>query len=357
MKICYLGENISVHNQKWIKALSSHEGVEVHVITFDRGVKFEGVKYYYLKEYTSGRLNYLLNISRVRKLVRQIMPDLLHAHYATSYGFMGACCNFHPFIITGWGADIFDTSREVIVKHLLKFAFRKADAITVLSEITKKEIAGLTKKYVHLVPFGVDTTLFRPAVKILQPGIFRIGTIRTLSEKYGVEFLVRAFAKLSAKYPHTYLEIVGDGGLRKSLETLCDELQVSERVRFYGFVNQQTDFEKYYSILSQFDVFVIPSVLHSETFGVACVEAGACGIPVIASDVGGLPEVIRHGETGFIVSPGNPEAIVQAVEKLIVDKELRISMGKAGREYVLENYDWEKCVLKMLSLYSSLINH
>jgi glycosyltransferase involved in cell wall biosynthesis len=353
MKVCYLGENGSVHNQKWIQALSARKDIELHVLTFSRGVLFEDAEYHFLKSYTGGRADYLLNLPRVRSLVRQIGPDVLHAHYATSYGFMGACSQFHPYVITGWGADIFDTAKNPLMKRLLQYSFGKADAITVLSGITRREISKLTDKEVELIPFGVDTGKFTPAVKT-NPDKITIGTIRTLSSKYGVEYLIRAFARLYPLYPHVHLEIVGDGELRGSLTALAQTLGVSDRVTFHGFISQQNDFDKYYSILSQLDIFAILSILDSESFGVASVEAGACGLPVVATNVGGLPEVVVDGKTGIIVAPRDVEAASLALEKLIADRSLRESMGRAGRENVLQNYDWKNCVQKMIDLYASL---
>lgn len=353
MKICYLGENGSVHNQKWIKALALIPEIKLHVITFDRGVIFENADYHFLKTYTGNRTDYLLNMPRLKSLVKSIQPDVLHAHYATSYGFMAASTGFHPLIITGWGADIFDTSKNLFMNRLLRYSFRKADAITVLSEITKKEIAKLTDKNVELIPFGVETDKFIPAPKS-DSNLLRIGTIRTLSEKYGVEYLIRAFALVAKKYPQIVLDIVGDGELMDKLVALTLELGVADKVVFHGFISQQKEFDKYYSILSQLDIFAILSVLDSETFGVASVEAGACGIPVIASNVGGLTEVIRDGITGLIVPPKDVMKTAEAIEKLITDKQLRESMQLAGRKFVMENYDWKKCVGKMMDLYASL---
>ena len=354
MKICYLGENVSVHNQKWIKALSKLESIDLHVITFNRGVKFDNVVYHYLKEYTKSKADYILNIPRVKTIVQNINPDILHAHYASSYGYIGSCCNFHPFIITGWGADIFDSTKNPILKKIIKRSFCKADALTVLSKITLEEMKKLTDKKVELIPFGVDTSKFVPNNE-KQDKIIRIGTVRSLRVKYGVEYLIRAFALLYDKFPQITLEIVGEGELRKSLEDLCNSLGVADRVSFHGFVNQQTEFKKYSSILTQLDIFAILSIMDSDTFGVACVEASACGIPVVAANVGGLPEVIKDGITGIIVPPKNPAKTAEALEKLITNESLRMEMGIAGRKNVVENYDWEKSVQKMVNLYNQLL--
>lgn len=312
MKVCYLGDNGSVHNQKWIQALSAQKGIELHVICFDKGVKYEGVKYYFLKKFANNKADYLLNIFKLKRLLKQIKPDVLHAQYATSYGFMGAVSGFHPLIVTGWGADIFDSPGNLIMQKVVEYSLRSADAISVLSHVTLKEIGHYTDKEVSLIPFGVDISKFSPKPVSSPTNIIRIGTIRTLSEKYGVTYLIEAFAMVSRKYDHVFLDIVGDGELRAVLEQQVFDLGISDRVKFHGYLNQQIDFKKYYSILSGLDIFAILSILDSETFGVAAVEAEACGIPVVASNVGGLPEVVIDGETGLIVPPRDSKATADA---------------------------------------------
>src|ERR1019366_4568223 len=128
------------------------------------------------------------------------------------------------------------------------------------------------------------------------------------------------------------------------------------RVTFHGYVNQNTEYEKYISLLTNFDIFAILSIIDSETFGVAAVEASACEIPIVATSVGGLPEVIESEKTGILVPPKNVEETSKAVERLIIDKELRILMGKNGRKRVEENYNWKNNIIQMLDLYEKLLN-
>ncbi|MEI6488142.1 MAG: glycosyltransferase [Bacteroidota bacterium] len=354
MKVVILGDNRSVHIQEWISSVQASNKVELHVITFDNGVKFEGVTYHSLVKFGSSKFNYLLNIFRVKSIVKSINPDLIHAHYATSYGFLARYSGFHPYIITGWGADIFDSPKNIIMKKVLINSFKNADAISVLSEITRSEMKKLTPKYVHLIPFGVDVNKFTPKIT-KNPNLVRIGTIRTLSEKYGVEFLIRAFEKLSKKHENIQLEIVGDGPLRPYLENLVKEFGLENKVIFHGYINQNSSFDQYIKILSSFEIFAILSILDSETFGVAAVEASACGIPVVATSVGGLPEVVKSEITGIIVPPQDVEATFMALDRLVSNISLRHEMGINGRLNVLKKYNWLENTNQMLDLYSQTI--
>ncbi len=353
MKVCLLGENGSVHIQKWIQAIAAYEQIELHVITFDRGVKFLNVTYHSIQKITGTKLDFFLNAPRVKLLIKQINPDVVHGHYATSYGFLSAYSGFHPLIITGWGADIFDSPSSTVMKKILQNSMKKADALTVLSKITQLEMKKLTDKKVELIPFGVDLNKFKPQDK-QESDLIRIGTIRTLSEKYGLEYLIRAFAILAPKYKNIHLDIVGDGPQRDFLKELTIDLNVESKVTFHGYVNQNSEFEKYIDLLGNFDIFTILSVIDSETFGVAAVEASACQIPVVASNVGGLPEVIDDQETGIIVPPRDAEKTAEALERLINDKELRLKMGANGRRKVENNYDWKNNVQQMVDLYQKM---
>jgi glycosyltransferase involved in cell wall biosynthesis len=208
---------------------------------------------------------------------------------------------------------------------------------------------------VELVPFGVNTEKFRKNKIYQKDNLIRIGTIRTLSKKYGVEYLIRAFAMLSPKYSNIRLEIVGDGELMKFLDKLSSELNVRDKVTFHGFVSQLSEEEKYHKLLENLDVFVIPSIIDSETFGVAAVEASAYSIPVVASDVGGLPEVVENEHTGLIVPAKDVEKLAIAIEKLILDENLRKTLGKNGRKRVMKYFNWKDNVQQMISIYNALI--
>lgn len=353
IRVVILGENGSVHIQKWIQAIKDYSEISLHVISFDRGPKYEGVSYHYLKQFTNSKLDYFINAPRVKKLIAKIQPNVVHAHYATSYGYLGANANFHPLIITGWGADIFDSPKSFLMRRILVESFKKADAITVLSKITKKEIHKLTSKEVELIPFGVDIFKFKN-INLPKGHIIRIGTVRTLSEKYGIEYLIRAFANVSQRHNNVRLEIVGDGPLREFLESLTKELKIDNLVTFHGYINQNTEFERYINIMSNFDIFAILSILDSETFGVAAVEASSCGLPVIATNVGGLPEVIDDNITGILVPPKDVSSTAEAIETLVTNDELRLKMGLLGRKKVESEYYWRDNVDKMIELYKRI---
>jgi len=294
-------------------------------------------------------VQYLKVIPQLRSLLRSFRPDIVHAHYATSYGLLGVLCHHHPFIISVWGSDIFNFPKHSwFHKWLLIYNLKMADTIASTSHVMARETALYTNKSIHVTPFGVDTALFKPQPNpnTSRDGHLTIGIVKTLEPKYGISTLVRAFLLLAPRYSGLNLLIVGDGSQSANLHEMVAQADLTQRVRFVGAVPhaQVPDF------LNQIDVFVVPSV--EESFGVAAVEASACGLPVVASRIGGLPEVVVDGTTGFLFPPGDTDALVQILSSLIESPELRYRLGQAGRAFVEQQYSWEESVDKMVQIYA-----
>ncbi|MBN1980056.1 MAG: glycosyltransferase family 4 protein, partial [Chitinivibrionales bacterium] len=120
------------------------------------------------------------------------------------------------------------------------------------------------------------------------------------------------------------------------------------------FIPHMPDQTKLYEKIRSWDIFVMPTVYRPESLGVAAIEAAAMGIPVVASNFGGIPEVVIQGVSGFLVEPGSAEQIAEAISTLVRDSSLRLAMGTAGRKMVLEKYDWQHCVESLWELYHTL---
>jgi len=174
---------------------------------------------------------------------------------------------------------------------------------------------------------------------------------KLLRPKYGIDILIKAFKILTKKYNSVELHIIGDGEQRKELENLASDLNISSKVKFWGYVKN----EDLPSKLSMMDIFAMPSIRESESFGVAAVEASAMGLPVVASNIGGIPEVVLNGKTGFLVKPGDVDELAKYLEILVINENLRKKMGDAGRRFVEEKYDWQKNVSDMEEIYKMVI--
>jgi glycosyltransferase involved in cell wall biosynthesis len=361
LKICYLSGVNSPHTQKWC-AFFAERGHEVHLVTFDDG-KIDNVNIHYLNTGAGSnssqfkKLSYFFQGRKVKELINQINPDIIHAHRLTGYAFLAAQTCFHPYVLSVWGSDVYDFPyKSPLHRYFVKYNLRNADYVFSTSHVMKRQTNKFTNKDISVTPFGVDVNLFKPKERIQnnlhnQPLV--IGTIKTLEKKYGIEYLIRAFKIVLDCNPDLNLElfIAGRGSQKSNLENLVKDFNIDEKVFFAGFLSGNKVIEAYQNL----DIAVFPSVLDSESFGVAAVEAQACSIPVIVSDVGGLPEATLPERSAILVDPGNAEMLAKAIEKLIKNPELRIAMGNSGRKFVKENYNIEANFQDVENLYYSII--
>jgi len=355
MKICLLAPANSVHTLKIAYSLKE-SGDDVFIISFHKPLP-KDIDALYLPPIISslGKLNYLIHIPKIKKIIEQYHPDILHAHYISSYGFVGSLLDYHPFIVSVWGSDIFDfPKKSVLHRYLVKYALKKADFVLSTSNIMAEETKKYTDKKVFVTPFGVDCEKFKPIPELKPEDKIIIGTIKALKPKYGIEYLIRAFKILTDKYPKLPLElwIGGEGYLKNNLVKLTVSLGIKDKVKFLGFISHD-EVPKYFNM---FTVSVSVSVSESESFGVAVLEAEACGVPVIVSNIGGLPEVIKDGETGFIVPPKDPKATADAIEKIILNDGIRNNLSYNARRFVLENYNWKYNFEEIVRIYREALS-
>ncbi len=331
--------SISVPKTEWYKQLPNLE--VFHSLGFEQ-------KQFHKKSFL--KFSFLRVLPSLKKTIAKFNPDIVHSHYASSYGLIGALSKFHPFLISAWGSDIFDFPRQNLFnKFILKFNLKRADKILSTSQVMKKEIALYSNKPVEVIPFGIDTMLFKPVQSEEKEEVV-IGTIKSLEEIYGIRYLIEAFKILKDKFPNNKLKLllVGGGTKEKEYKQLAMQLGLTDDVTFTGLI-PYSEVANYHRLI---DIYVAVSL--SESFGVAVLEASACEKPVVVSNVGGLPEVVRDGETGFIIEPSNAKATASAIETLLLDKNLRKTFGANGRKMVLELYDWEMNISKMISTYTNL---
>jgi glycosyltransferase involved in cell wall biosynthesis len=171
---------------------------------------------------------------------------------------------------------------------------------------------------------------------------------RQLFPRKGIRFLVEAAAQLKPRFPQLKLVLAGDGFERPALMRLAEELGIAEDTTFLGWVPNST-LPQYYRAAA---VSVVPSL--EEGFGIPAAEAMGCETPVVASDAGGLPEVVEHGVTGLVVPRGDSAALAAAIGSLLEDPELRRRMGRAGRERALRLFDWDRTAEQFERVYSEV---
>jgi glycosyltransferase involved in cell wall biosynthesis len=263
---------------------------------------------------------------------------------------LGSLCGFHPFILSVWGSDIFEFPHtSILARLLIRYNLRKADRILSTSNALAEETRKYTSKKIEITPFGIDLEKFKPfpVEPLFSQETIVIGTVKALEAIYGIEYLIEAFGILVHKYPLEKLRllIVGGGPQELFLKEKAAALGLKDSIVFTGRIPHQQVPE----YLNMIDIFAALSII--ESFGVAVVEAGACELPVVVTNTGGLKEVVQDHVTGLLVPPKDVEKTASAFEMLLLDPALRKTMGKQGRERISRLYNWDDNVDGMIRIY------
>ena len=292
---------------------------------------------------------------------REGRADVIHAHWAIPTGpaaVMAARKLGIPSVITMHGGDVYvnpeqgyDFPTRWYVRPALRWTLRHAGALTAITEDCRQHAlrAGAPGDNIRLVFNGTDLRRFSPldngGPAGLSFGPNMIFACRQLFPRKGIRFLLEAAAQLKKKFPDLKVVLAGDGFERPQLARLAVDLGIGDDVTFLGWV-ANADLPPYYRAAA---LSVIPSL--EEGFGIPAAEAMGCEVAVVASDAGGLPEVVEHGVTGLVVPRGDAGALAHAIGSLLADTERRRAMGQAGRERALRLFDWDRSAEQFEQLY------
>ena len=356
MKICFIGPANSAHIVKWCNWFSGR-GHEIHVISFTPGEINDSIIHLIDLGVDAGgsdvgKLKYLTTGKRIKRLIDEIKPDIVNAHYATSYGVAVALSGVKEYVLSVWGSDIYDfPNKSIFHKLLLKYSLRKAPHLFSTSRAMAIEAGKYTNKQFDITPFGVDMQLFNPNKRTRPDNdrSFIIGTVKSLADIYGIDYILKAVAIIQRDHPEVdvRVRISGDGTDREKYVKLTKDLGIGQITRFLGRIPQSEAATEW----ANMDVAVIPSIQY-ESFGVAAVEAQACETPVVISDVEGLKETTKPDYSSIVINKKDEEQIAQAIMKLYVNPALRNSMGESGRAYVNENFELNQSFKKIENLFS-----
>lgn len=364
LRLAYVADAANVHTQRWV-GYFIERGCECKVISYRLG-NIPGASVYVHSIPPEGinrlpifkQFHTLSDYRNVRNILR--WADIVHVHFIYRYRFNLVYRKLPRLVVSTWGKDIIrDTSEPEPASEAYwkRYVLRQASVITATSHF----LAERTKEYapdekqIHVIPFGVDLSIFNPELyprRIDDEKPYRIGFLKHLRTKYGPDTLIEATRILRDKgYPVRTI-IAGEGEEEDRFRKLARDNGVAGIVDFVGRIPH----EEVPAFLASLDVFCMPSRWESETFGVAAVEAEAMEIPVVATSVGGVPEAVKDKVTGILIKPDDPVVLAKALAKLLNDPQKRLLMGKAGREYVKQNYDWFENAGRMEDIYKSLLN-
>jgi glycosyltransferase involved in cell wall biosynthesis len=308
-------------------------------------------------------------VHRLVQLIRQFRPDILHTHTAKA-GAVGRAAamlagsarppvvvhTFHGHVLRGY----FTPNRARVFQQIERILAHYSDALIAVSPQVRDDLVGLgvaPAGKIAVIRLGLDLerrVATDPAARAVVRGklavpeeSFLIGWLGRMTEIKRANDLLTAFARLRKRGVDAHLALVGDGPLRGALEEFAAELGVSDRTRFVGFRESVGEF------YSAFDAVALTSA--NEGTPVTVIEALASGLPVVATDVGGVADVVRDGRSGFLVAARDVGAIAERLEELAQDPELRTRMGQEGCRYVVPRYSVPRLVEDVDRLYRTLL--
>ena len=360
IKIFFLADGSSSHTEKWVLGLLE-ANIEIYLFSL-RDISDKLKKHPRLKSYSCELLvssnasafnksTYLKVIPKLRKEIKLFAPDILHAHYASSYGLLALLSGFRPYFVSLWGSDIMVfPKRSALHRFIFSRILKNAKQVLATSVLMQ----NLAKNYLKndsciQIPFGVDISNFTPFEKP-ETNSFVFGIVKTMAHNYGIDIAIEAFKLLIKKYPNKQLllRIAGDGILRQEYETLAAEY-LNTKIEFIGKIKHQ----EVPSFLQKLDVFI--NISRSESFGVSVLEASACGIPVIISDKGGLPETVIADKSGLILNNLNSQDCFEAMEEYLLHPEKAKKHGENGRHFIVNRYDFNKNIEEQIEVYNTVL--
>ena len=362
LKIAFVASGKSIHTARWANAMAERgHSVTVYSCAGDtpqnNTMFLEGVKIVELKY--KAPLGYYLNARSLKKLIRNGNFDVVNVHYASGYGTLGRRAKLKNALLNIWGSDVYDFPyRSSFNMRTVKKNLAYYNRLASTSNCMARQAQRIVDREFEITPFGVDTSRFMPIDGKKQEGKFIFGTVKTLSPTYGICDSVNAFIKLYNRLisedcaelaDSLYYEIYGRGEQQEEIQKLIDDSGMSERIKLCGFVENS----KLPQIYNRFNAACYASI--KESFGVAVVEAMACGVPVCATDADGFAEVVEEGVSGLLSPKGDPSALAENMYKLLTDGALCKKMGEAGVERVKKLYEWNANVDKMESIYKRMI--
>ncbi len=289
---------------------------------------------------------------RLRAILKRERYDVVHFHTSRAHSMAPFARGFARALVVTRRMDY--RPNRLFAPYLYN---RSVDGVIAISGGVADSLAaaGVKREHITVVPSGVDCEHFRPPTSQersdarsefkIADGEFVVSAIGALEPRKGHIYLIRAIGALAAtdKCAEVKCLIAGQGSINAMLKRETWQVKSAERIKLLGRIDDPR------RLLWASDVFAMPSL--TEGLGVAALEAMASALPLIASGVGGLREVVEHERTGVIVPPANPEAIASAIARLADSSELRAQIGAAARARVVENYSMEKMAARTLALY------
>ncbi len=359
MRILILANANSTHVLKWVAGLKA-KGAVLAVYSLSP-LESENQSYYQGVELRHGdtclvdsssfaKLNYFKRLPDLKRFIADFKPDILHAHYASSYGLLAAFSGFKNYVVSAWGSDVYAFPKSNPVNRaIIKKAFKKAAAVYSTSKDMARVIQKYTTKKPEIIPFGVDVERFKPSEKAKGP-VTKFVTTKSHFPIYRIPEVVEAFRRVVELNQGLNIElyVAGDGPEFDRARVAAGAC-IDRAIHFTGRIHP----DDMPAFLANKDVLI--NVPVSESFGVGILEASSAELAVIATRAGGIPEVLEDGKTGVLI----PSSFTNELEKAIVDFAMNpdkiLAYGKDGREFIKAHFDWNICLDMQWNSYQKLL--
>lgn len=352
MKICLLADAESIHTIRWCKHFSEY-GYDIHLISFKKA-EIPGIKTYHVNAGSinvgGGNWKVILEYRKVKALLREIKPDVLHSLYATSYGLVGALTKFQPYIVTPLGTDILiSPNNSGIYRRILKFVFKRAAVITTMApHMTEAMLKlGVDGSKIQEIIFGINTGIFNLSNRKVNDKEFLIVSIRNFEEVYNIPHFLKAIALVKEKIPNLKVKLIGSGTLKDSLMQLTKDLKIDDVVTFLGKVPQPNVVQ----LLNQAHIGVTVSL--SDGNSLSLLESMACGVYPIATDIPANRQWVKDGVNGSFVKINDVQGLADAILKVHANYEkLMPEVIKINEQVIAEKGTWQVNMQKMAGIYN-----
>jgi glycosyltransferase involved in cell wall biosynthesis len=342
VKICVLGNALSIHTKRLVTYLAN-KGYEVHVISFRRS-RIDEIPVYHYEPRCDNSIykgfHFLRKFKEIRRLIWTIKPDILHAHYLTSYGLLGTLSGFTPLVVSAMGTDlIVDSRKSLLHRFVIASVIKKSNLVTVgASHLAKRvrELGGDIHKTLK-VTAGVNTEYFnlskRPRGDTKRTVVL---SCRVFEREQNVEYLIQAIAPILRKRRDIELHFCGDGSHRAYCQNLIRELGIEQNANFFGFVDHD-QMPLYYC---QADIYVSSST--SDADHISLMEALACGLFPVVSDIPTNREWIEDNKNGFLAPLNNPEIFGERILEAVKRRGIRERSRKYNFDMVRSKAEYGK---------------
>ncbi len=274
---------------------------------------------------------------RALQIIKREKINILHCQ-----GFLSSLLGYLLFWLTKI-PYIVTVQRLESKNWLKKLVYKNAEFCIAASSAIKNYFQESGCKNIKIIPNGIDLERFENLKHPLHDK-FTIITVARLEKVKGIEYLIKAVSNYQLSMSNYQLLIIGDGSERKNLESLVEKLDRKDKVKFLGEIPN----EKIPEYLTAADCFVLPSV--KEGFGIVILEAMACQIPVVGTNVGGISDIIEDGKTGILVEPKNPQSISEAIFRLYSQKDFAENLVQNAK-INLEKYNWQNITERVYEIY------